>query len=79
MGNRRQLRASLELTRWLQDRFGIPTADVIGHAESLTSPYHHERVASLRRRTHSDFAAPAMRRYRALLRARGGSGYRSRP
>src|SRR5699024_5505001 len=42
MGDRRQLRASLRLTRWLQDRFGIATKNVIGHAESLQSPYHHE-------------------------------------
>jgi hypothetical protein len=67
MGNRRQLRASLLLTRWLQDRFGIRTRDVIGHAESLSSPYHHERVAALRNRTHGDFAHATMRRYRARL------------
>ena len=29
--------------------------DVIGHAESLSSPYHHERVARLRTQTHGDF------------------------
>ena len=51
-----QMRASLRLTRWLQERFGIRTRDVIGHAESLSSPYHHERVAALRDRTHGDFS-----------------------
>ncbi|HWT23469.1 MAG TPA: DUF2817 domain-containing protein [Solirubrobacteraceae bacterium] len=70
MGNRRQLRASLRLTRWLQDELGIATANVIGHAESLSSPYHHELVPALRRRTHGDFAAATMRRYRARLEAR---------
>ena len=40
MGDKRQLRASLRLTRWLQNRFGISTDNVIGHAESLSSPYH---------------------------------------
>ena len=45
----------------------IKTRDVIGHAESLSSPYHHERVARLRTQTHGDFARPAMRRYRAKL------------
>ena len=30
-------------------------SDVIGHAESLSSPYHHERVARLRTQTHGDF------------------------
>ena len=67
MGRRRQLRASLRLTRWLQGRFGIRTRDVIGHAESLSSPYHHELVAAMRNRTHSDFARATMRRYRARL------------
>ena len=71
MGNRRQLRASLRLTRWLMDRSDIPVRHVIGHAESLSSPFHYERVRSWRRLTHGDFARPAMRRYRSLL-ARGG-------
>jgi hypothetical protein len=67
MGRRRQLTASLRLTRWLQGRFGIATRDVIGHAESLSSPYHHERVRAMRNRTHGDFAPATMRRYRARL------------
>jgi beta-N-acetylhexosaminidase len=66
-GRPAQIRASLRLTRWLQGRYGIRRRDVIGHAESLSSPYHHERVARLRRQTHGDFARPAMRRYRARL------------
>jgi N-acetylmuramoyl-L-alanine amidase len=69
MGDRRQLRASLSLTRWLQQRYGILTRNVIGHAESLSSPYHRERVASLRTQTHGDMAHPTMVRYRRLLRA----------
>jgi beta-N-acetylhexosaminidase len=67
LGDRRQLRASVRLTRWLQGRYGIATRNVIGHAESLTSPYHHERVARLRRQTHADMAHPTMVRYRKLL------------
>jgi hypothetical protein len=69
MGRPRQVAASLALTRWLQDRFGIGTADVIGHAESLSSPYHRERVAAMRDRTHGDFAPETMRRYRRRLAA----------
>jgi N-acetylmuramoyl-L-alanine amidase len=73
MGRRRQRAASLELTAWLQDRFGIRTRDVIGHAESLSSPYHRERVAALRPRTHADFRHATMERYRGLLsEARSG-------
>jgi beta-N-acetylhexosaminidase len=69
MGDRRQLRASLSLTHWLQQRYGILTRNVIGHAESLSSPYHRERVASLRTQTHGDMAHPTMVRYRRLLRS----------
>ena len=69
LGDRAQLRASLRLTRWLRCRYGIKVRDVIGHNESLSSPFHRENVARLRRQTHGDLATPAMRRYRAMLRA----------
>ena len=45
LGDRRTLRASLRLTQWLRCRFGIRVRDVIGHAESLTSPYHRRAGA----------------------------------
>jgi hypothetical protein len=67
MGRRRQLIASLKLTRWLRARHGIRDRDIIGHSESLSSPYHRERVAAMRKRTHGDFAPKTMRRYRWLL------------
>jgi hypothetical protein len=69
MGTPAQRRASLRLTRWLQHRHGIPTADVIGHAESLGSRFYLERVRAARGRTHSDFGPRTMRRYRRLLDA----------
>lgn len=68
MGDRRQLRASLRLTRWLMGRFGIRRRNVIGHAESLSSPYRDERVARLRTQTHGDMRHSTMTRYRRLLR-----------
>src|SRR4051812_37137419 len=68
MGDRRQLRASLRLTRWLQRRYAIRTRNVIGHNESLSSPYHHERVARLRHQTHADMRHSTMVRYRRLLK-----------
>ena len=74
LGNPRQLRASLRLTEWLRCRYGIKVRDVIGHNESLGSPYHRERVARLRRQTHGDLATPAMRQYRARLRTLSCSG-----
>jgi N-acetyl-anhydromuramyl-L-alanine amidase AmpD len=67
LADSRQIGASLRLTRWLMARFHISSRNVIGHAESLSSPYHHELVASLRMQTHGDWTAPEMRRYRALL------------
>jgi beta-N-acetylhexosaminidase len=67
MDNPRQLRASLRLVSWLQERYGIRTRNVIGHNESLRSPYHRERVARLRSQTHGDFPTSVARRYRKLL------------
>jgi beta-N-acetylhexosaminidase len=67
LGNHRQLGASLRLTRYLQAKYGVRTRNVIGHAESLKSPYHHERVRRLRRQTHGDLKPAAMRRYRRAL------------
>jgi N-acetylmuramoyl-L-alanine amidase len=67
LANDRQMGASLALVRWLQDRYGIRTRDVIGHNESLRSPYHRERVDALQRQTHGDFPRRFARRYRAML------------
>jgi beta-N-acetylhexosaminidase len=67
MSHPRVLRASLRLTRWLRCMDGIRVRDVIGHAESLSSPYHHERVRSLRTQTHGDMTHASMQRYRARL------------
>jgi N-acetylmuramoyl-L-alanine amidase len=67
MSDPRQLRASLRLTRWLQSTFGIARKNVIGHAESLSSPYHHEKVKALQNQTHDDMAHATMTKYRAAL------------
>jgi N-acetyl-anhydromuramyl-L-alanine amidase AmpD len=70
MGNRRQRTASVQLTRWLRCRHEIDVKNVIGHSESLSSPYHRERVARLRRQTHGDMTRATMKRYRALVARR---------
>jgi hypothetical protein len=67
LGDRAQLRASLQLTRWLRCRYAIALANVIGHNESLSSPYHHDLVQAFRHQTHSDFNRADMNRYRAML------------
>jgi N-acetylmuramoyl-L-alanine amidase len=68
LDNRRQMAASLALVHWLRCRFDIEIANVIGHAESLSSPYHRERVAALRTQTHGDFVHADMKSYRRRLR-----------
>jgi beta-N-acetylhexosaminidase len=70
--DRRQLAASLKLTRWLRCRFHITVANVIGHNESLRSPYHHERVRALRSQTHDDMRRASMNVYRRRIRRLGG-------
>jgi N-acetylmuramoyl-L-alanine amidase len=67
LGNPRVLRSSLALTNWLRCRYGIAVKDVIGHNESLTSPYHMERVAALKTQTHGDMRKASMDVYRAKL------------
>jgi N-acetylmuramoyl-L-alanine amidase len=67
LGNRRQMAASLRLTRMLQGRYGIATRNVIGHNENRSSPFHRERVARLRTQTHGDFPKAAMDVYRRRL------------
>ena len=67
MGDRRELRASLRLTRWLMSKYGIAVRNVIGHAESLSSPYHREKIKRLRTQTHGDMQHATMVRYRRLL------------
>jgi len=65
---RPEIRAALRLTVWLMAKTGINVGNVIGHAETLESPYHHERYASWRCLTHSDWQRRDMNRFRHRLR-----------
>jgi len=67
LSNPRQLNASLELTAWLMRTYGIQLRNVIGHSESLTSPFHKELYAPWRCQTHGDWSAADMAVYRADL------------
>jgi hypothetical protein len=49
-------------------RYGIQLRNVIGHSESLTSPYHRERYGPWRCQTHGDWSHADMQTYRARLR-----------
>jgi N-acetylmuramoyl-L-alanine amidase len=75
LANRAQRRASLALTLWLMSRYRIQLRNVIGHNESLTSPYHRERYRAWRCQTHGDWTRADMKVYRALL-ARQARRYR---
>jgi beta-N-acetylhexosaminidase len=68
LGNAAMMRSSLRLTSWLMLRYGIDVGNVIGHAEILESPFHHELYEDWRCSTHADFDHREMRRYRTRLR-----------
>jgi beta-N-acetylhexosaminidase len=65
--NRKEFDASLALTRWLRCTYGIALKNVIGHNESLSSPYHRERVPTFAHQTHSDWNSADMHVYRTRL------------
>jgi beta-N-acetylhexosaminidase len=67
LDDRAQLAASLRLTLWLMSRYGIQLRNVIGHSESLTSPYHRERYRAWRCQTHGDWSHADMQTYRRDL------------
>jgi len=67
LSNPRQLQASLALTLWLMQQKRIQLRNVIGHNESLASPYHKERYGPWRCQTHGDWQRADMDVYRAKL------------
>jgi beta-N-acetylhexosaminidase len=69
LGDRAEMRSSLALTAWLMAKYGISLANVIGHNESLSSPFHKELYAPWRRQTHGDWVRADMQAYRAQLSA----------
>ncbi len=69
LANPRQLQASLRLTAWLMWKHHIQLRNVIGHNESLTSPYHHELYSAWKCQTHGDWVRADMQIYRHKLRA----------
>jgi beta-N-acetylhexosaminidase len=69
LADKAEMTASLELTAWLHSRFHIKIRNVIGHNESLRSPYHRERYRPWARQTHPDWKRADMDVYRGRLRA----------
>lgn len=68
LANPPQIKAALALTRWLQAKFDIKSRDVIGHSESVSSPYHLELYGPWKTQTHGDWSASAMREFRQRLK-----------
>jgi N-acetylmuramoyl-L-alanine amidase len=66
-----QLNASLQLTQYLRCHFGIPVEQVIGHNESLSSPFYKELDPRFRGQTHGDWNKADMDVYRSDLRKLG--------
>jgi N-acetyl-anhydromuramyl-L-alanine amidase AmpD len=62
-----QLNGSLHFVQWLRCRFGIPISNVIGHNESLSSPYYKELDPRFKGQTHGDWNHADMQVYRADL------------
>jgi beta-N-acetylhexosaminidase len=67
--DRAQLRSSLQLAAWLVGRFHIRIRNVIGHNESLSSPFHKELYKPWAHQTHGDWRHADMDVFRAKLRA----------
>lgn len=72
LGRRAQLNGSLRFVHWLRCRFGIPVSGVIGHNESLSSPYYKELDPRFKGQTHGDWNHRDMQVYRADLSKLGG-------
>ncbi|MGE5461579.1 MAG: N-acetylmuramoyl-L-alanine amidase [Solirubrobacterales bacterium] len=62
------IRASLRLTVWLMAKYGISWGNVIGHAEILQSPFHHELYPNWQCLTHADWNRAEMKTYRRKLK-----------
>jgi N-acetylmuramoyl-L-alanine amidase len=62
-----QLNGSLQFVQWLRCQYGIPVSNVIGHNESLSSPFYKELDPRFKGQTHSDWNHADMQIYRADL------------
>ena len=64
---RRSSTARSSSSQWLRCRFGIPVSNVIGHNESLSSPFYKELDPRFQGQTHGDWNHADMQIYRADL------------
>jgi N-acetylmuramoyl-L-alanine amidase len=71
LGRPAQLNGSVQFTQWLRCRFGISVENVIGHNESLSSPFYKELDPRFKGQTHGDWNTADMNTYRSDLRKLG--------
>lgn len=62
-----QLNGSLQFVQWLRCRFNISVDNVIGHNESLSSPFYKELDPRFKGQTHGDWNHADMETYRGDL------------
>jgi N-acetylmuramoyl-L-alanine amidase len=67
LGRPSQLNGSLQFVQWLRCQYGIPVSNVIGHNESLSSPFYKELDPRFKGQTHGDWTHADMQTYRADL------------
>jgi N-acetylmuramoyl-L-alanine amidase len=67
LGRPAQLNGSLQFVQWLRCQYGIPVSNVIGHNESLSSPFYKELDPRFQGQTHGDWTHADMQTYRADL------------
>ena len=65
LDRRPQIRAALRLVRWLQDRHGIPSRDVIGHA--MANDHRYFKDLEGWRNDHTDWLKRDVREFRDRL------------
>jgi N-acetyl-anhydromuramyl-L-alanine amidase AmpD len=68
LSNDAQMESSLALTTWLMARFDVNVGNVVGHRETLESPYRYELYPDWKCLAHADFPRWAMKEYRTRLR-----------
>lgn len=62
-----QLNGSLQFVQWLRCQYNISLSNVIGHNESLSSPFYKELDPRFQGQTHSDWNHADMQVYRSDL------------
>lgn len=68
LNRRKQVGAALRLVRWLQDRYGIPTNEVIGHSMANDDRYFKDLEGWVN--DHTDWLKRDVREFRQRLRRR---------